>query len=242
VIYQAKPARLEVTVLLRAPGAGPAADARRAVLIPRRSGGVAVRAGRSSLVAVEAAVRPQRLDSRTARRFWRRAQQLHQAHVTPRRCGRACRTAPDCHHGDSVQYGRRDGAGCHDCGTRCDPYVHRLNARWTLLPLQLVRAVAPITDELDVHDVSRVPVTAHARALLTSRAREGRRLHRFFASRRAGRALVCRTAICPSGVGQRGTARHLPPSPSNLAAASELLAGWTPPAPSTSRRPGLKSP
>ena len=168
VIYQAKPgSALDVNREFYA-RLGPDAGKRTLVerfVIPRRSGRAwPVRAGQIfRIVAVEG---PQVADlnvwnlANPRERFWAsRSRQLHQAHVST--FDRLWSCLPYLRPmltitGDSVQYGRdADGGGCHDLlGTRCDPYVHKLlnGEEWDVCcHSNLVRAVAPYhLTELDV--------------------------------------------------------------------------------------------
>ncbi len=228
-------------------------------VVPRRTGRAwPVRAGQIfRIVAVEG---PQVADlnvwnlANPRERFWAsRTRQLHQAHLTP--FNRLWSCLPYLRPmltmtGDSVQYGRdEDGAGCHDLlGTRCDPYVHKLlnGEEFDLCcHSNLVRAVAPFhLAEPDVHDVLNVfqvtGLTPEGRYFVKpSPARTGDYVE-FFAEIDVLAAIsVCphgdlSVAVWGAGAGDAlATCRPLgveiwQPEP-------ELLAGWTPPAPSSYR-------
>jgi hypothetical protein len=269
VIYQAKPgSALDVNrdfYARLAPDAGPRTLVDRFV-IPRRSGRAwPVRAGQIfRILALEG---PQVADlnvwnlANPRERFWAsRSRQLHQAHVST--FDRLWSCLPYLRPmvtivADTVQYGRdADGAGCHDLlGTRCDPYVHKLlnGEEFDLCcHSNLVRAVAPFhLTELDVHDVLNVfqvtGLTPEGKYFVKpSPARKGDYVE-FFAEI----DVLAAISVCPHGdlsVAVWGTeaadplATCRPLGVEIWQPAPELLAGWTPPAPSSYRGGhGLKS-
>jgi uncharacterized protein YcgI (DUF1989 family) len=188
-------------------------------------------------------------------RFWAsRTRQLHQAHVSTH--DRLWSCLPYLRPlltitNDSIKYGLdEDGAGCHDLlGTRCDPYVHKLLNSGEELDVcchsNLVRAVRPFhLTETDVHDVLNVfqvtGLTPEGKYFVkASPAKQGDFVE-FFAEI----DVLAAISVCPHGdlsVQVWGPDAGDPLSTCRPLTveiwqpASELLAGWTSPAPSDYR-------
>ncbi len=185
-------------------------------------------------------------------RFWAaRTRQLESTHLTT--YNRLWSTLPYLRpmltitH-DSVNYGTdEDGGRCHDLlGARCDPYVNKLLTDEEFdfhCQSNLTRAILPYhLTEFDVHDVFNIfqvtGLTADGRYFMKASPAQRGDVFEFFAEI----DLLCAISTCPGGdlsvpLWGPDAGDPLPTCrPIGVEVyqpASDLLAGWAPPSPST---------